>query len=66
MTDSLFPLFHGFEIRETAGGFFLVDRAEFNNWGAVYERAPFATRQEAIKYAFACDQFKRGRRMTLN
>lgn len=53
----------GFEIQRCPEGFRLVDRATFNNWGEPARR--FDTRDAAADYAQRCDDFKRGRRMTV-
>ena len=56
----------GFEIAPHAtGGFLLIDRDTFNNWGTIGEARPFRDRAAAESHAIDCDRFKRGRTMTL-
>lgn len=54
---------HGFEVQRDGDQFRLVDRATFNNWGTLKPR--FANRADAVDYARRCDDFKRGKRRTV-
>ena len=63
----LFPQHFGFEIkRADCGGFYLIDRDTFNNWGDIRKDSPFATAADAAEHAGKCDRFKRGRSMSID
>ncbi|MGY3482251.1 hypothetical protein ACVW1C_000134 [Bradyrhizobium sp. USDA 4011] len=54
---------YGFDILPDSGKFRLIDRCEFNNWGELSRR--FDTAAEAEEYARRCDEFKRGKRSSV-
>lgn len=55
---------HGFEIQRDGAQFRLVDRSTFCNWGTLSNR--FVSRDAAEEYARRCEDFKCGRRRTVD
>ncbi len=64
MNDSLFASAGGFDILPVPGGFQCVDTCTINNWGAA--GPVHASREAAEDYAYRCNDFKRGHRMTVD
>lgn len=57
---------HQFAIKgNKTDGYYLLDRATFNNWGEKRRDDRFPTREAADAYAWRCYEFKTGRRMNI-
>ena len=63
MTDTLFASAGGFDVLPVPGGFKIVDTDTYNPWRV---DTVFPTSAAAEDYAYRCNDFKRGRRMTVN
>jgi len=61
---STFPECAGFAIVPVPGGYRLSDLDTWNTWRSVNARL-FRTEDHARDYAYACDNFKCGRSMTI-